>query len=151
MINYIAIAITAATLIAGTNIPKIKTIDINSFQTELISVSAQNPININIKKPVKNAVKNTHKTWVTAYTSRPEETDDTPFITASGNYVYDGVVAANFLPLGTRIRIPQHFGDRVFRVEDRMHERFDKTIDIWFEDLDDAKKFGKRYATIEIL
>src|SRR3990167_1248447 len=38
---------------------------------------------------------------ITAYSSTPEETDSTPFITASGTHVRDGVVAANFLPLGT--------------------------------------------------
>src|SRR4030042_3654518 len=43
---------------------------------------------------------------VTAYSSTPEETDDTPFITASGNYVRPGVIAANFLPFGTQGQSP---------------------------------------------
>src|SRR3989338_6396754 len=40
----------------------------------------------------------THEVWVTAYSSSPDETDDTPFITASGGDVRDGVMAAYFLP-----------------------------------------------------
>ena len=36
------------------------------------------------------------KIWITAYSSTPEETDSTPFITASGSHVRNGVAAANF-------------------------------------------------------
>ena len=47
---------------------------------------------------------------LTAYTSDPAQTDDTPCITASGLDVCarneENVVAANFLPMGTRVRIP---------------------------------------------
>jgi len=89
--------------------------------------------------------------WVTAYTSRPEETDSTPFITASGSYVHNGIVATNALPIGTLIRIPEHFGDRIFRVEDRMNARYTNNLDVWFEGLKDARKFGKKYTTIEVL
>jgi len=47
----------------------------------------------------------------TAYNSVPEQTDDTPFITASGSHVRMGVIAANFLPMGTLVKIPDYFGD----------------------------------------
>ena len=93
----------------------------------------------------------THQVHVTAYTSRPEETDDTPYLTASGSFVRDGVVASNFLPLGTLIKIPEYFGDKVFKVEDRMSRRFNDRIDVWFSDLDKAIEFGKKLATIEVL
>ncbi|MBI2036999.1 MAG: hypothetical protein HYT14_01400, partial [Candidatus Liptonbacteria bacterium] len=53
---------------------------------------------------------------ITAYSSTPEETDSTPFITASGTHVRDGVVAANFLPFGTAVKIPELYGDRLFVV-----------------------------------
>src|SRR5882724_9437368 len=49
--------------------------------------------------------------WVTAYTSVPEETDDTPFITAMGTKTRDGIVATNMLPFGTKVKIPALFGD----------------------------------------
>lgn len=91
--------------------------------------------------------------WVTAYSSRPQETDDTPFITASGTYVRDGVAAANFLPIGTKFRIPEVFGDKIFTVEDRMNPRYNdvQIVDIWFEDHIDAISFGKKSAKIELL
>ena len=42
----------------------------------------------------------TTRVWLTAYSSSVDETDDTPFITASGKHVRDGIVATNFLPFG---------------------------------------------------
>ena len=91
--------------------------------------------------------------WATAYTSDPNETDDTPFITASGAYVYDGVIAANFLPIDTKVRIPELYGDKIFTVEDRMNSRYDNIniIDIWFQNKSEAIRFGKKYIEIEIL
>src|SRR3989344_7456364 len=49
----------------------------------------------------------------TAYNSVPEQTNDEPFITASGTYTRDGVIAANFLQFGTTLKIPELFGDKV--------------------------------------
>jgi 3D (Asp-Asp-Asp) domain-containing protein len=88
---------------------------------------------------------------MTAYTSRPEETDDTPFITADGSHVRDGIVACNFLPFGTKVRIPALFGDKVFEVHDRMNKRYTYKMDFWMEDLGDARQFGVRHADIEIV
>lgn len=88
---------------------------------------------------------------MTAYSSHPDETDDTPFITASGTKTRDGVVAANFLPFGTVVKIPELFGDKTFVVEDRMHRRFAKRLDIWMPTKKDAILFGKVSAEIEIL
>jgi len=89
---------------------------------------------------------------VTAYSSRESETDSTPFITASGSRVRTGVVAANWLPLGTKVRIPEIFGDQVFTVEDRMHERNNHKLDVWFPSTSDALRFGVREDTrVEIL
>lgn len=88
---------------------------------------------------------------VTAYSSRVEETDDTPFITASGTNVKPGVVAANWLPLGTKVRIPKVFGNRVFTVEDRMHKRNGDKLDVWFPTTEEALRFGTQVTRIEIL
>ncbi len=60
---------------------------------------------------------------ITAYSSTVDQTDSTPFITANGVHVHDGVVATNALPFGTQIKIPALFGDKVFTVEDRMARR----------------------------
>lgn len=86
----------------------------------------------------------------TAYNSVPEQTDDTPFITASGTTVRHGVVAANFLPIGTRITIPDYYGDQTFIVEDRMAPKYSDRVDIWMADVSAAKQFGKRKVTIHV-
>ncbi|OGY58512.1 MAG: hypothetical protein A3C03_00145 [Candidatus Colwellbacteria bacterium RIFCSPHIGHO2_02_FULL_45_17] len=88
---------------------------------------------------------------VTAYSSREGETDNTPYITAAGTTVRTGVVAANWLPLGTQVRIPEIFGDQVFTVEDRMHERNSNKLDVWFPNTSDALRFGVRNTRVEIL
>ena len=103
------------------------------------------------KERTRAAEKITYQVHVTAYTSRPEETDDTPYLTASGSFVRDGIVASNFLQMGTLIKIPEYFGEKVFRVEDRMHKRFNNRVDIWFSNLEEAQKFGKKFTTIEVL
>jgi len=88
---------------------------------------------------------------VTAYSSTPDQTDATPFITASGSNVRDGVVACNFLRFGTRIRFPQLYGDKIFIVEDRMAARNSHKVDIWFASRQEAKEFGLKIAKVEIL
>ncbi len=95
----------------------------------------------------------TSQYWVpvTAYSSTPDQTDATPFITASGSHVRDGVVACNFLRFGTRIRFPQLYGDKIFIVEDRMAVRNSHKVDIWFSSRQQAKEFGLKIAKVEIL
>jgi len=92
------------------------------------------------------------KVIITAYSSTPEETDDTPFITASGKSVADGVVANNMLPLGTKIKIPELYGDKIFVVEDRMNvKKSDYHIDIWLPSKILALSFGVKTTEIEVL
>ena len=87
----------------------------------------------------------------TAYSSTPDQTDDTPFVTAWNTHVRDGIVAANFLPFGTKIKIPEIYGDKVFVVEDRMNRRYWHKIDIWFPDRQSALQFGIKNIRIQIL
>ncbi|KKU81281.1 MAG: 3D domain-containing protein [Parcubacteria group bacterium GW2011_GWA2_47_8] len=89
--------------------------------------------------------------FITAYSSTPDQTDSSPFITAAGTRVRPGIVAANFLPFGARIRIPKLFGERIFIVEDRMAERHDDRVDVWFPTRGQALAFGAAYSTIEIV
>ncbi len=94
------------------------------------------------------------KTYVvsaSAYSSSVDETDDTPFITAKGTYVRDGIVAANFLPFGTAIKIPALYGNKIFVVEDRMNKRYNLNVDLWFPSKELAKQFGRKTITIEIV
>lgn len=89
---------------------------------------------------------------MTSYTSAVEECDDSPFTAADGTRTYNGMAAANFLPFGTKFRVPEYFGDKIFTVHDRMNSRYGVRIDIWTERKADAKKFGvKKAALIEIV
>lgn len=92
-----------------------------------------------------------YEVWLTAYSSTPEETDSTPHLTAQNTPVREGIVAANFLPFGTRIKIPSVFGDREFVVEDRMHRRKTNFVDVWMPTKEEAKAFGIRQADILVV
>jgi 3D (Asp-Asp-Asp) domain-containing protein len=88
----------------------------------------------------------------TAYSSTPQETDNDPFITAAGTWVRDGIVANNLLPFGTKIRIPELYGEKIFVVEDRMNSKKGYYhIDIWFPSYWEAKEFGAKKTYVEIL
>jgi 3D (Asp-Asp-Asp) domain-containing protein len=83
-----------------------------------------------------------------AYASSPYQTDATPCITAAGTTVRPGVVATNFLPLGTVIEIE---GER-YIVEDRMNPRYDGYyLDIWFPSTSAAIEFGRKKLPITIV
>lgn len=92
------------------------------------------------------------QTAMTAYSSSPRETDGSPFVTATGACVQDGIVAANFLPFGTKFRMPELFGDKIFEVQDRMNSRYNIRVDVWMTSQKDAIQFGlKRNVKIEII
>lgn len=93
----------------------------------------------------------TYNVIVTAYSSSPCETDSTPYITASGDWVQDGIIASNFLSFGTKVKIPELFGDKVFTVQDRMHPRNKYHVDIWFPSRAEALEFGAHYTYIELV
>jgi len=88
---------------------------------------------------------------VTAYSSTPDQTDSSPFITASGTYVRDGIVAANFLKFGTQVKFPQLYGDKIFVVEDRMALKNSHKIDIWMPTKEEAVEFGVKKTEMIIL
>ncbi|KKQ76416.1 MAG: hypothetical protein US98_C0037G0003 [Parcubacteria group bacterium GW2011_GWC1_38_6] len=111
---------------------------------------ALNPVTSPIKPG--NGTKGQLKVVVTAYSSTPWETDNDPFITASGSLVRDGIIANNYLPFGTLVRIPEIYGDKVFVVKDRMNsKKGDYHIDIWLPSNREAKNFGVKRTYIEIL
>ncbi len=121
----------------------------NSPQAIMFDANNDEPI---IKLPL-SAPRNAHKkvrVSMTAYSSTLGQTDSTPFITANGSHVRDGIVATNFLPFGTKVRIPEVFGDKVFSVEDRMNARYYYKIDVWMPTYEEAKNFGVKYVEVEI-
>ena len=86
--------------------------------------------------------------YITAYSSEPEQTDDTPFITASGEHVRPGIIANNCLKFGTLVRIE----GEIYEVQDRMNSRYDCThFDIWFESTPDARAFGLQRLPVELI
>ena len=109
------------------------------------------------KEKIDLKVLSTHTVRATGYSSTPDQTDDTPFITASGTYVRDGIVAANFsingrrVPFGTLVRIPEIYGEKIFIVEDRMNSRYTNNLDIWFSERSLAKEFGSKRVIIEVV
>lgn len=90
-------------------------------------------------------------TTVTAYSSTVEQTDSSPFITANGSRVRDGIIACNFLPFGTEVRFPEIYGNKIFTVEDRMAAKNNHKMDIWFESTQEAIEFGVKRLRVEIL
>lgn len=98
----------------------------------------------------------TTKIWVSAYNSAPNQTDSTPCITASGLNVCEraaeDIIATNYLhlPFGTKVRFPELYGDKVFLVHDRMNRKYSNTMDIWMQDYDTARQFGRQYTKVEI-
>jgi len=94
---------------------------------------------------------NTKRVTVTAYSSTLDQTDGTPFISANGTHVYDGMIACNFLPFGTKVRFPEIYGDKVFTVEDRMAWYNGHKIDIWMTDRQSALEFGVKKLAYEIV
>lgn len=136
----------------GQNQGNIITEDIGVDQGVMVNV-----MEFNGKLPQSN---NKETKWsghivITAYNSEPGQTDDSPCITANGfNVCKNGVedtVAANFLPFGTKVKIPALFGDRVFVVRDRMNRRFSNRVDVWMIERPDAVNFGVKMAKIEVL
>lgn len=100
--------------------------------------------------PVK--AKRTVQVKATAYTSSVGETDSDPWTTASGARAGDGIIAANSLKFGTRVRFPDHYGDKVFVVQDRMNSRYGSNyVDIWMPSKHVAKQWGVRSVRMEIL
>lgn len=88
----------------------------------------------------------------TGYNSEKDQTDDSPFITANGEHVFWGGVATNFLPFGTKIKIPDYYGDQIFTVNDRMNRRYTTRVDIWFPEKKQALNWGiRRKVRIVIL
>lgn len=93
--------------------------------------------------PISDDSEPRYEQWVvaTAYSSDPWQTDDTPCLPAMQfdlckHYEEHGIentIAANFLPLGTQVKFPELYGDKVFIVRDRMNARYNGTnrIDFW--------------------
>lgn len=142
--HYIANATTAG---AGSEIVTLPAV-MKSAEPAMVDIQKEEVPPLTVTK--------TYRVPVTAYNSEVGQTDDTPCITANGfdlcRHDTENVVAANFLPFNTKIRIPEYFGDRVFTVQDRMNKRYTLRVDIWMKERQAAKTFGiKRDVLIEVV
>ena len=129
----------------------------NSFQEEIEMSPVNGLVTLNGHALIQSAnpdmpvVIDSRVVLVTAYSSTPDQTDSSPFITASGTYVHDGIIACNFLKFGSKVRFPDMYGDKIFVVEDRMALRNSHKIDIWFNTRWEAKQFGVKRIKVEVL
>lgn len=96
-------------------------------------------------------VKDLGQRQVTGYTLRPEETDDSPCIGASGRdlcalrAVGVNICASNNISFGTKIRV----GEIECYVLDRMNSRYQNgEVDIVFDSPNDAINFGRQALQI---
>ncbi len=135
----------------GLNLPQIGSIQIPTIQSNSVLQPNTAPTQEQSKPKITSKARGTYSVSVSAYSSTPDQTDDSPFITAKGTYVRDGIVATNFLPFGTAIKIPAVYGDKIFIVEDRMNKRYQTNVDIWMADRQSALQFGRRNLVIEVL
>ena len=86
---------------------------------------------------------------VSAYTSSVDETDDTPFITASGQRTRDGIIACpSRFDFGQIIEIK----GKDYECQDRMNKRYrDKNnFDIWVVTKSEAFAWGRRTLEVKI-
>jgi len=134
----------------GANLPDFSIEEILENRLITVQGNSLSPVSDHFSPEPK--VINKMKVVITAYSSTTWETDDTPQITAAGTTVRDGIVANNKLPLGTKIKIPELYGDKIFVVEDRMSwEKGKYHVDIWFPSYFEAKSFGAKRTYIEVL
>ena len=125
----------------------------NIIEKEGISATLNNDKAENNTVIIK--VKKVNYHLVTAYNSESAQTDNSPCITANGfdlcEHGIEDSIAANFLPFGAKVRMPEIFGEKIFTVRDRMNARHKNRIDVWMLERQDARQFGVKLAKIEIL
>ncbi|THB68190.1 MAG: hypothetical protein D6E12_07020 [Desulfovibrio sp.] len=91
---------------------------------------------------------------VTAYSPTPDQTDDTPFITANNNRVRPGIAAvspdlfANGWVFGRKIYVVDY---GVYEIDDLMAQRMQNTIDIFMFSRQEALTFGKQQLRVYLL
>jgi len=129
---------------------------VHSFYPQVVNAKTGEPVIpvVRVTLPVApdRAPRKVTTVVATAYNSLVWQTDNTPFITASGTHTRHGVVAANFLPIGAHVRFPEVYGDTIFVVEDRMNKKYYRgRVDIWMEEYNDAKIFGAKRLKMEVL
>lgn len=155
VIDSVAVLFISASLINSLVNPVMAKADEVKAQEVIVSSEVAVP-------PVVRTVKRSQVVVATAYSSEAAQTDSTPCIPAMWkfdlceNFAKTGIedtIAANFLPLGTEVRFPEVYGDKVFVVRDRMNSKYNgkSRIDFWMNQKSDAIKFGAQRMKMEVL
>jgi len=127
--------------------------EMTSTSTKVIATSTPVKAVKKVKAPAKVKSTSVHK--ITAYNSDVSQTDASPCTTANGfnlcQHGKEDTIAANFLKFGTKVKIPDLFGDKVFVVRDRMSAKHADRVDVWMKNRQSAVKFGVKVAKIQVI
>ena len=117
-----------------------------------ISVSPKTILTVTV---VGREIQHLGKLNITAYTASVEETDDTPFTTASNQRVRVGICA---LSRDIEKDFGLKFGDEIvieglgkFEFQDRMNKRLKKHVDIFMSSKFEAFQFGRKKLNVSWL
>lgn len=109
----------------------------------LILISFFSPTTIEIVNPPPEPT----MAIVTAYSSTENQTDSTPFLTASQKRVQKGFIACpRHLPFGTIVELD----GREYNCQDRMNIRYTNRYDVWMESEESAKKWGIKKLEVKL-
>jgi len=125
------------------------------FTLHMLTITPKNQTTVNTENNLQKF--HTQELYIdlTGYSSRECETDDSPFITATGDSVEIGIIALSpdlikIVGYNAQVRIEGF--DRIFVVKDTMNEKFTNRGDIWFPKTSWAKQFGfKKNVKLTIL
>jgi 3D (Asp-Asp-Asp) domain-containing protein len=102
--------------------------------------------------PVELSRVRTLPVTLTAYSSTEDQCDEDPHITASNKPVRNGIIAVSHdlmvewgLTFGQRVLIPGH---GLYEVQDRMNRRWQRKVDIWHNDREAARLFGRQKGVL---
>ncbi len=160
LVLFFEIMLVPSPVLAHNNNAELKYLNADKTVNFFNNINTTEKINNGLISATNNIDEKIEIAWtstrvITAYTSEVAQCDSSPCITANGfNVCEHGIedtVAVNWLKFGTRIRIPDLFGDRIFVVRDRMNKKHNDKVDIWMINKKDALKFGKKVAKIEVL
>ncbi len=149
LVSSIALATIALPVLATAGVTRLE-IELPPGLASPPSLLQQLGMLLGIRAPriIRPAVGTRFTVNASAYASSPYQTDATPCTTAAGTTVRPGIVATNFLPIGTIVDINGHR----FIVEDRMNSRYaGYFMDIWFPSTSQAREFGRRKLVVTIL
>ena len=130
----------------------IRTLDVQQSRSDA-AVQILHSLGLENRKQLKE-FKRRRTLTVTAYSPRTEETDSTPYTTATNSRVRQGIVAVSRdlfnqgWVFGKRVYI-KNYG--VYVIDDLMADHKKNQVDIFMFDTSKALNFGKKELTVHLL